>query len=107
MILRWRPKLPFGAPLSIGPSGPHLLAAWVEGRLDIDAGRAPRPKNLDLEQARAFILGKGGRHIALRHRLLHVMRIAARRHPADHAPVAVDDAAHGGRAFRGLRATYF
>ena len=65
------------------------------------------PKNFDLEQACAFVLGKCCRHVALRHRFLHVMRIAARGHPADDAPFAVDDAAHGGRACGRRRAAHF
>jgi len=48
-------------------SGPHLLAARVERRLYIDARRPPVSEDLDLEQAGTFVLGKGCRHIALRH----------------------------------------
>src|SRR5690606_27020681 len=60
-----------------GFSAPHFFTRRVEGRLHIDAGGTALPEDLDLEQAVAFVFGQGGRHITLRHRLAHIVGIAA------------------------------
>ena len=65
------------------------------GRTAARAAPAPAgggPRISRSRTGRPLALGERRRHVALRHRLRDRMAVAARGHPADHAPVAVDAA---------------
>ena len=68
--------------------GAHFFAGGVVERLGDDLRRVHLAIDLDFE--RGAVDGEFGRHVAERHRLLHMVRVAARGHVADAFAVLQD-----------------